>query len=490
MSSNLEQGGGVLTVADKINEIGFGSYQIQCFIMCAGLVVAEASSLQTASGLSKAIAQEFNITTDLGKSTHLLFVYGGFAVGTLCSGTLGDEYGRRLPMLIGFIGIILCNFLVFLAPGYWLLCTAFCCLGWFAGVGLPGAFITVAEITPSSLRGLTNAAMSAAFVCGELWGATGFRILLPQLTGDHWRTLPLWIMLPPMALLCFGMVTRVSGFDTPPFLAVRGRTASLAAVINLMAEMNGKPECCITADNSIVAEKQEVMSMGQAVKTLTTWPLSLYVAALNLLFFTKDIAFYGMGVFWPLAWQETPSIDGMVPATENLLTASLGLPGVAMALILCNSLPRRIAYAGAALLCSIGVICVNGILNHNAVVGVTGVILFKVFYPTVQMTTFLLPSEVFSTQARVWSMSLIGCFGRLATLLAPILVNSDKSRFLLITSSLLFATVTAVWLLPETKGANLVNSSMEAEMEKEKLALKKDEMTYGSAGSLLTSKAA
>merc|ERR1719446_1350783 len=96
-------------------------------------------------------------------------------------------------------------------------------------------------------------------------------------------------------------------------------------------------------------------------------------------------------------------------------------------------LPRRLAFAASALLCGLGCFAVHGILDDELALGLTGVVTFKLFYPTTQMTTFLLPSEVFSTQVRVWGMSLTAACGRLATLLAPVIINESQLFFLTLT---------------------------------------------------------
>ena len=41
----------------------------------------------------------------------------------------------------------------------------FCSFGFFGGLGIPAAFIALAEVCPSKLRGVTNAAMAFAFCC-------------------------------------------------------------------------------------------------------------------------------------------------------------------------------------------------------------------------------------------------------------------------------------------------------------------------------------
>lgn len=474
----VDRDGRSVTVADKINDIGFGNYHVQVFILCSGFVIAEAGSLGTASGLSEAIRVQYHLISDFERSFHMLMTFLGFALGTLASGLCGDALGRRAPMFVGYIGLLIAHIGVFLAPNYLLLLWGFFSVGFFAALGVPAAFITIAEVTPTRLRGVTNAAMSIAFCLGELWSALGFRIILPKLVGSQWRLVLLWSAVPAVALLLFGLVSRVTRYDTPAFLGVRGRTKELVELINLMAEMNGKSSyMCL--DEEVTVEKEDVLSLRQALVRLTSYPQVIFLMTISFLFFVKDMAFYGMGVFWPLAWSQSMEF-GVYPATEMMLTASLGLPGVAVAMALIYLLPRRLAYSLGSFFAAIGVVAIQGILDGQLFTGLAGVIFFKLFYPTQQMATFLFPSEVFSTQVRVWSMSIIGFVGRSATLLAPMMVNSSKHNFLLLNCSLMCAALLAVWSLPETKDLELLHSS-EAISENAKVTSKQDcEAHYGS----------
>eukprot|EP00440_Ansanella_granifera_P007285 gb/GFBE01007891.1/.p1 GENE.gb/GFBE01007891.1/~~gb/GFBE01007891.1/.p1 ORF type:complete len:521 (+),score=100.40 gb/GFBE01007891.1/:1-1563(+) len=475
-----------ITVTEKINEIGFGPYQLQVFILCAGVVMSEAGCLQTAAGLSTTIAEEFNVVYDFAKAAQMLSAYVGFAIGTLSSGTLGDALGRRVPILLGYVGMVTSSGCLYVAPSYALLCFFYFILGCFAGVGIPASFTVLAEVTPAKARGAATGALALAFCGGELWASVGFRLLLPQLMGEHWRNMIWWAALPPIFMLVFGALSRVTRFDTPLFLGVRGRGEELAGVMNLMAELNGVQGSMMTLGPDLPVDKEDATGLLDALTKLTSGRQLLYVAVLSVMFFAKDLAFYGMGVFWPLAWTEAKYSSDIYPATELVLTAALGFPGVGVAMILMFLLPRRIAFATTALLTALGAWAVKGVLDAELELGLTGVVLFKLFYPTTQMTTILFPSEIFSTQVRVWSLSIIAFCGRLATLAAPIIISWSQHAFLYIAAALLWASALLVWLLPETKDQELLNST--SDVESKALASKDCEGQYGQYGSTSSSK--
>eukprot|EP00913_Durusdinium_trenchii_P022388 g21032.t1 len=211
----------------------------------------------------------------------------------------------------------------------------------------------------------------------------------------------------------------------------------------------GKREALCGADvtdvigsiSELTVREEKPVSITVALQSLTTREHSLSVLALSVMFFVKDLAFYGMGAFFPIAWRKSTLLTGLKPATELLCTAAVGLPGVVVAMLLIFSLPRRVAYSLSATACAIGAYAVRGIVDKENVLGVvqprflvrcqtmgsdlrTGVVFYKLFYPTAQMITFLFPAEVFSTQIRVWSMSIIAFCGRMAPLAVPVLIHT------------------------------------------------------------------
>ncbi|CAJ1412264.1 unnamed protein product [Effrenium voratum] len=460
-------------VSDRIRYYAVPSSQVPGFVQHGdGLSVRSELNRKGEAWLDMVLLKkrqsEHKVKGDLAQEAQMLATYLGFALGTLSSGSLGDWAGRRLPILLAYCGMTVSALGLFLTRSYLALCCGFGCFGLFAGLGIPAAFIAVAEVSPSRLRGVLNATMALAFCSGEVWSALGFRLLLPDLVGKSWQSMLLWITIPPVLLLVFAFLSPVSRHDTPYFLAARGQE-DLREGMELMARMNGRSVQGLSDLVPHHGTQEKAITITEALKTLTSREHMLSVLALSVMFFVKDLAFYGMGAFWPLAWRRTSILGEAKAATELLCTAALGLPGVVVAMLLTFSLPRRAAYSMAATICAAGVYAVHGILDKETAIGVTGVVLYKVFYPTAQMTTFLLPSEVFSTQIRVWSMSIISFCGRMAPLVVPFVMHSSQRLFLFLTMSFfLLASLLVFLFLPETKDQELRSNGVRLEKSKEK----------------------
>jgi len=465
---------GFIALSDHIDAIGFGSYQIQVFILSAGFIVAEGSELQMASGLTNAISDEFGITSHMGRSMLMTLVFFGFAAGTIASGPVGDIFGRRLPMLIGYVGVICTASVTYFAPSAVILYLLRFILGFFGGIGIPTALITISEVSPKQLRGVSTAALGVAYCLGDLWAAMGLWFILPELQDGPWRRLVLWAAFPAACLFLFSLVSPVSRYDTPAFMSTRGGHQDLIKCVNLMAELNGRPDLVLSEDEQIGIQppdsKSHAASFWDAAPMLLQWPLVLHSAVLCLLFFGKDFCLYGMSVFWPLAWAQLEGIQRLSPAAELVLTALLGVPGIGVAMSMMSRMDRRPAIAIGGVACAAAAILIRR-LQVGDPIGLVGVLLFKVFFPTWQMVTMLLPSELFPTQIRSWAYGCVAVFGRIATILAPTIVECGHGGFLLACAVLGFASALAAPFLPETKDITLVDTPQK---------IVSSEMDYGS----------
>lgn len=464
------------TLGSRIDLIGFGQYQIQSYILSCGFVVAEGAELAMTAGISIAVGAHFNIKTDFGRAFLMTCTFSGLAFGTLLAGPSGDFLGRRFTMLIGYLGIIVVASLTFVVQTLQTVYMLNFMLGTFAGIGIPIAFITISEVTPTELRGIGTAATGVAFALGELWTACGLRFLNPDLREGPWRQLVLWAAAPAVLLVCLGSISPVTRYDTAHWLGIKGRSKDMIETVNLMARMNGRKLLELHADHELQVDvSMSNKSTAEALGSLARVPLRTYAIVLGLLFFVKDFAFYGSGVFWPLAWSQVHAAEGIFPATELILTATLGIPGFGLAMYLMYKMPRRHALSSAAILCSMACFALR-LLEAGSTTGLFGVVMFKLFFPTWQMVTMLLPSEIFPMQIKSCGYSLVAVSGRVATIVAPSVVGHSHTGFLLATAILAGITAMLVHILPETKDAEILNIPAEEDKDLEcKLAVEKSE---------------
>lgn len=444
-----------VTLGDRIDEIGFGLYQVHVFVLCSGFVAAEAAELTMAAGLVRAICAEFGVT-GVGKSMLMTFTFLGFAFGTCISGPLGDAMGRRLPMLIGYLGILLSTVLTCLCTH---IATVIACrflLGIFIGIGLSICGVAMMEVVAPTHRGPIMAMMAVPGVIGEIWVEVGLCLFMPDLHEGSWRWLLGWAAVPAVVYVLFGLLSPVAKYDTPFWLGTGGHQLDLIRMLNLMAVCNGRPDLHLEDMDVVEMDDPATLTMGEAWHMIMTPPRLHQCLLMAVLCFAKDFALFGTTVFWFHLWVHVPGADVLQPSVKLLVTSMLGLPGCFLAWGLIWALPRRVAVSGSACCCGIAMLLLPFIESGSAI-GYLSVGLFKLFFPTWQVLASLLPSEVFGTEIRGLAFATVSFFGRAATILSPLAVALGTHTFIVTLTVLSFMAGGSVLPLPETKDCELTN---------------------------------
>mmetsp|Transcript_35652 Transcript_35652/g.81726 ORF Transcript_35652/g.81726 Transcript_35652/m.81726 type:complete len:494 (+) Transcript_35652:167-1648(+) len=446
-----------LTVAGFIDAVEYGPYQLHCFVVCSGFIVAESALLSMCASLMKVMGDSIGLETDLGKESLIACLFAGLGAGTLLSGGLADPFGRRLPMLLGYIGMVLSAIGLACLPStrlevHLLLFT----LGASAGSGIPISLITLAEVCPTSWRGLNACAVGMSYSFGEIWSGLGLRFFLPYMDDGPWHGMMLWAAFPSMAMLIFGAASPISRYDSPIWLASKGQVGTLVQGLNLVADMNGRTDMKLASAGMLNIQgpdhpsHHKAYTCAESLTSLFSTTLSFRVAIMAIMFFAKDFAFYGMSVFWPITWRHL-EMQSMLPATELCATASLGIPGVLVAMLVVSEFPRQYALSGMALSCGFACLLLTRLEEKASYAGLAGALLFKVCFPTWQMITMLLPTEVFPTEVKGVAYSAIAFCGRVSTIVAPLVIGESTSLFLKLSAGMGLTASLLVFLLPETK---------------------------------------
>lgn len=448
-----------LTVGEQLKEIGWGRYQVQAFLFCQGVLMCESAQLSSISGVKTMIYAEFNLKTDEEQSHLMLLLFLGFMIGTIACGTVGDWKGRRLPMALGAIGMVASqlgiHFVTYLPLFYALIWF----LGFFAGFGIPAAVTFMSEVAPDNVRGVFGAALCLGFCSGELWSAIGLRIFIPTLDSGPWRYVMFWAIIPPASLVFCGMSMSVARYDSPHFLAVHNKVKELRGVMNLMAQMNGRPELVhdIASEKAASEEEEEEetpVTFFEAVKTLSHGRMGLHTFVLIVLFLAYNLGYYGTIDFFPIGWQKL-NMKSMDKATELILTALIGMVSVPIAVWTMTRVPRRVGCCFFGLLCAVAALCLIGLVKDQLIIGWIGVIVFKSTWMSFEMITINLPGEIYPTRVSVWGWSMVCFIGRIASLMAPIIISNSNTAYLVGLAAILGLSAVLVWLLPETKDVDL-----------------------------------
>lgn len=444
-----------ITISGRLNDIGVGCYQVQVCILAAGFVFAEISVISMFSGTVSAISTEYQLFSTSSQSMLTTCTFIGMCFGTVASGPLGDTFGRRCPLLIAYLGIVCCSVALSLAEALWCIYALRAACGCFAGLGLPTALITISEVMPTDSRAICMAAVGFAWCFGDMTAALILNIEMPDLITGNWRISTLFSAIPAACLLIFSAFSPVSRVDTPHFLASKRRAGEALRALGLVAELNRMPALKPTGLEVLVVESPEkCLTFVQACPLILKPPMLTSTVVLAVIQVTKDFGLYGMNVFWPLAWALVDLPGAMDSSTELLFTALTALPGVGLSMYIMSRGHRRHTLFAAAISCAAAYFILHALLKSQQV-GLLGVCVHKLVFPTQQMITLLYPSEIYPTPVRCWGFSVVAAFGRLGCILAPTMVIYSPTFFLNSGAILSIASAACVLLLPETKDCDL-----------------------------------
>merc|ERR1719387_3145072 len=100
-----------------------------------------------ASSLVNSITKEYNGTrSDKGLLASAVFL--GLMIGSIVSGPVGDQYGRRFTCILAYAMIVVPGILMVFVPGMILQLTVRFLLGAGAGVGVPAVVTLLVESAP------------------------------------------------------------------------------------------------------------------------------------------------------------------------------------------------------------------------------------------------------------------------------------------------------------------------------------------------------
>eukprot|EP00438_Fugacium_kawagutii_P015738 Skav233427 [mRNA] locus=scaffold1486:32639:42297:+ [translate_table: standard] len=179
-------------VYDFIEEAGVGSYQIEQVLLVACFFFSDLST-------DHCLAPRVGPGDGPGGSGERQLRGEGEGngsdrdwAGTLLAGVLGDNFGRRVPILLGYLGVMAGSVGMWSAPSPIVVGIFRALTGFSVGIGVPASLTTIAEIAPAKSRAMLISVCYAALALGGLYAACacGLQSQLQlhfQLHSSSWR---------------------------------------------------------------------------------------------------------------------------------------------------------------------------------------------------------------------------------------------------------------------------------------------------------------
>ncbi|HAT3895453.1 TPA: MFS transporter [Corynebacterium striatum] len=369
----------------------------------------------------------------------------GMALGATFGGLLADKFGRRHVFALTLLVYGLATGASALATGLAMLLILRFIVGLGLGAELPVASTLISEFSPVKVRGRMVVLLEAFWAVGWILAAV-IGTFVVGASASGWR----WALALGMVPAFYALFVRMKLPESVRFLESKGRHAEaedIVASFEAEAEAEGK-ELPENAAAPTYAEED--------VTSSSIWSRSLRgrTAALWTIWFCVNLRYYGAFIWIP----SLLVADGftLVKSFSFTLIITLAqLPGYAAAAWLIETWGRRPTLAaflvGSA--CAAGL---YGFADSTALILIAGCLL-SFFNLGAWGALYAIGPELYPTHLRGAGTGTAAGFGRLASIIAPLIVPvilaGAGAHWLFILFAAAFAiAAAAAFVLPEQRG--------------------------------------
>jgi putative MFS transporter len=393
-----------------------------------------------------ALAAQWSLTPgQLSAIASVGFV--GMAVGASLGGLLADRIGRRQVFALTLLVYGLATGASALVTGVALLLVLRFVVGLGLGAELPVASTLVSEYAPARIRGRVVVALEAFWALGWLLAAVIGYLVVPS-SDNGWR----WAFALGMIPAAYAVVVRWGLPESVRFLERKGRDAEAETAVRAFESSAGleAPPQNVRVEPTAVQQPPawtELWSPANRRRTLALW----------LTWFGTNFSYYGAFIWLPTLL--VASGFTLVKSFEYTLIITLAqLPGYAVSAYLIERWGRRPTLATFLAGSALSAVAF-GLADSVPAVLATGMAL-SFFNLGAWGALYAVTPEVYPTELRATGAGSAAAFGRLASIIAPLLVPLLRSStgltglFVVFAVSFAVAAIAAL-ALPEWRGRAL-----------------------------------
>lgn len=498
-------------VNNTIDEIGIGIYQLVVLCLAGGIYASEGALLLIVGHVARGLVHSWDLSP-LHAGAMAISVFIGLTIGTLLGGAACDSYGRRLPILATYLGIITFLFFCLMSDGFIMVTVGKCFLGICMGFGLPAANALICESCPSSHRSNIYCCGMVFFALGQMYAAGTMWVLSPSLSFKvlNWRMMLAFGMILPAILFVLSFFFLL---ESAHWLILQSREEDAKQCLQWMARLNGQSAKCKVAldkwseeDNEYQAQADQLRRQLHRVPTPRedsplvskdesffkrscssvchecSDQLDRYRALFQPLYrrttiimtfvcFATNLTYYGMIYGLPHTFKslehgaaDEERHETVSPAAGVFFAALFEIPGVFLAILLASTISRRSTLTFTFLASAICLQCLvyAFFTDQMSTVGFWFVFGVKMFVASGFIISYLYLLEFYPTFCRATGLSFCMVTGRIGALMSPFIYDGLQFAvggfvwfFVVISIIISVAAVFCVFLPFETKDAPL-----------------------------------
>lgn len=413
------------SLSDVVNSIGFGKAQCIALLAGGGIWIADGAELLLIGTVTRSLSEDWSLRSH-ERGLVVSCVFMGVLLGNAFSGSMGDIYGRRLPVVMSYLGIVVFSVLSALSWGLTSMVIFRILVGVSFGLGQPAWNALGTEIAPTAFRVTMNGMSQILFVFGEIYSAGLIWAEDPEVKDLHWRRL---LILGAIPSLILGIGAYFFLIESPSYLANNAKSPEKARVVlKNLAGWNGHPNN-FDVDFVVTAGMSQRSDLGYLDHLKIIWGRHLAYTTFTICYstFVMNFIYYGALYAFP---QVLPELGlHLSPAANLFLGAIMEIPGFLLGLFLGDKMTRK----NAVLVYLIVSVLTVGIFLYGVGFNIDGSITEANVDWAVQggflgmkaavnigfLILYLYSSEVYPTSARTTGTATCLAAGRIGAMACP-----------------------------------------------------------------------
>lgn len=438
-----------LTRSERLDRLPFNRKHTRLLVGSGLGWALDAMDVGLISFVMTALAAEWMLgQTELSLIGSIGFV--GMAVGAALGGLLADRFGRRQVFALTLLVYGLATGASALAGTVAALIILRFLVGIGLGAELPVASTLVSEFAPRRIRGRLVVALEAFWALGWILAALIGYLFIPTLE-NGWR----WALAVGVIPTVYAAVVRFGLPESVRFLESRQRHAEAEAAVREFEAASGVAPP--VGPPLAAAPRQPVTGGADPTPSIWSPALRRRTAALWVVWFMINLSYYGAFIWMPtLLFQDGHTL---VKSFQYTLIITLAqIPGYAVAAWLIEKWGRRPTLA-TFLVGSAASAALFGVADGPAAIIATGCAL-SFFNLGAWGALYAIGPELYPTAVRGRGTGAAAAFGRIASIIAPLMVpvligrGGHPLTFGVFAAAFLVAAI-AAYALPEQRGSAL-----------------------------------
>jgi putative MFS transporter len=383
----------------------------------------------------------------------------GMALGATLGGLLADRFGRRQVFALTLLVYGLATGAAALSTGLVMLLVLRLLIGLGLGAELPVASTLVSEFSPRAVRGRMVVLLEAFWAVGWIAAAVIGTLVVPR-GDDGWR----WAFAVGVIPAVYALVVRLRLPESVRFLESRGRHDEAEATVRSFESSEPAPRLfqsgAASSGDPVLDEAQQdaaISGSGEPVSSIWAPSMRRRTAAFWTVWFCINLSYYGAFTWIPSILAEN-GYSLVKSFTFTLIITVAQLPGYACAAWLIEKWGRRVTLT-AFLVGSAASAGLYGLADAEWSIIVAGCLL-SFFNLGAWGALYAVGPELYPTPLRATGTGAATGFGRIASIIAPLIVPPllvfGGTGILFALFGVAFAiAAAAAFTLPELKGTAL-----------------------------------